>query len=44
MKESLKKYGQPLSEMANKTIIDESAYARYCKINENYNLLISSLY
>ncbi len=44
MKESLKKSGQPLSEMANKTIMDVSAYARYCKINEEYNLLISSLY
>jgi len=43
MKEVLKQTGQPLNEMANKTIMDIKAYARYCDINKEYNLLISSL-
>ncbi len=44
VKEALKHTGQPLSEFANKTILDVSAYSRYCEIDQNYELLISSQY
>jgi len=42
IKEVLKQSGQPLSEIAKKTIMDVKAYARYCDIDKEYNLLISS--
>jgi transposase-like protein len=42
LKETLRQSGLPLSEFANKTILDVKAHARYCKINDNYKLLISS--
>ena len=44
VKEALKHTGQPLSEFANKTILDVSAYSKYCEIDQNYELLISSQY
>ena len=44
VKEALKHTGQPLSEFANKTILDVSAYSKYCEIYQNYELLISSQY
>jgi len=44
MKEVLKQTGQPLSSLVNKTILDTKAYSRYCEIEKNYNMLISSLY
>ena len=43
IKETLKQAGLPLSEFANKTILDVKAHARYCEIDDNYKLLISSL-
>jgi hypothetical protein len=42
MKEALKLKAQPLREIANKTILDTEARVKYFKIEENYNLLISS--
>lgn len=42
LKETLRQSGLPLSEFANKTILDVKTHARYCKINDNYKLLISS--
>lgn len=42
IKETLKQSGLPLSEFANKTILDVKAHARYCEIGNNYKLLISS--
>ena len=42
MKETLKQSGLPLSDFANKTILDVKAHARYCEISNNYKLLISS--
>lgn len=42
LKEMLRQSGLPLSEFANKTILDVKAHARYCEINDNYKLLISS--
>jgi len=44
VKEALKHTGQPLSEFANKTILDVNAYSKYCEIDQNYELLISSQY
>ncbi len=44
VKEALKRTEQPLSEFANKTILDVRAYSRYCEIDQNYELLISSQY
>ena len=42
IKEILKQSGLPLSEFASKTILDVKAHARYCEIDDNYKLLISS--
>jgi len=42
MKEALKGTVQPISELANRTILDVKARARYCEIESNYKLLISS--
>ena len=42
MKEALNRTGQPLSELATKTTQDVQAYARYCEIDNDYKLLISS--
>lgn len=42
MKEALKGTAQPLSELANRTILDVKARAKYFEIENNYKLLISS--
>lgn len=42
MKEALKGTAQPLAELANRTMIDVRARAKYFEIGNNYNLLISS--
>jgi len=42
IKEMLKYKQIPISELANQTIVDIGTYARYCQINEKYNLLIST--
>lgn len=44
MKETLKGTAQPLTELANRTILDVKARARYLEIDANYKLLISSQY
>jgi transposase-like protein len=42
MKEALKGTAQPLSELANRTILDIKARAKYFEIDNNYKSLISS--
>lgn len=42
MKEVLKGTAQPMRELANRTILDVKARARYFEIENNYKLLISS--
>ena len=42
IKEMLKYKQLPISELAKQTIIDVGSYSRYSKINENYNMLIST--
>ena len=42
MKEALKDKAQPLTELANKTILDVNARTRYLKTEAKYKLLISS--
>jgi transposase-like protein len=44
MKEALKGTAQPLTELANRTILDVKARARYFEIDAKYKLLISSQY
>ena len=42
IKEMLKFKQLPMAELAKQTIIDIRTYARYCEINENYKILIST--
>lgn len=44
MKETLKGAAQPLTELANRTILDVNARARYLETEIKYKLLISSQY
>ena len=44
MKEALKGTAQPLTELANRTILDVKAHARYLEIDVEYKSLISSQY
>ena len=42
MEEALKATSQPISELANRTILDVKNRAKYFEIKQNYKLLISS--
>lgn len=42
MKEALKGTAQPLTELANRTILDVKARGRYLEVDKKYELLISS--
>ena len=44
MKEALKGTAQPLAELANRTILDVKARARYSEIDAKYKSLLSSQY
>lgn len=42
MKEALKATAQPMTELANRTVLDVKARERYFEIDAKYKLLISS--
>ena len=44
MKEALKGTAQPMTELANRTVLDVKARERYFETEKNYKLLISSQY